>query len=218
MRPLKWLLKWAITFFVAMTFSMLAWTFLWPERAAADLPQADVIMCLGAGMDAGGNLGPAAQTRTARCVDLYNAGRAPIVVFSGGTASDTSPTAGGQMALLAQSLGIPATATVVEGRAQSTLQNALFSLPLAPDATDMIIVTEAFHLPRAWASFRWAAFELGTPQPTLTLVMSEQVRRNAAGDGPNLSALTRESIAIWFNIARAAAFSLHPDAAVDWLH
>lgn len=157
-------------------------------------------MYLAAGLNIKDESGIRSLGRVDRCVDLYNAGLAPIVVFTGGVAR--------QMGLYAQSLGLPAGAVVEEGVAQSTLQNALFTLVL-PDNMDMIIlVTEAFHLPRSKASFRWAAWQLGIVQPEITLVMSQQVRRDPRGRHLSRGILWRESVAIWLIIARASAYSV----------
>lgn len=205
--------------FVAMTLAMLAWTFLWPEPDVRGMQKADVIICLGAGMDGAGTLDRAALIRVDRCVQLFKAGLAPAIVFSGGIARVDGPNAGAQMALYAQSRGVPAENTVIEGRAQSTLQNALFSLELIPDAQDIILVTEAFHLPRSWASFHWARWETGLPNDkNFQLVMSENVRRDPPQNVVNWLVLVRESLAIWFNAGRALAYSISPSKQLGWLH
>ncbi len=222
MRPVRFigrLAKLGFAAFIVMTLAMLAWTFLWPGPDVRGMQQADVIICLGAGMDPDGTLDAAALARVDRCVQLFEAGLAPSIVFSGGAARLNGPNAGAQMALYAQSLGVPAENTDAERRAQSTLQNALFSMELAPDAQDIILVTEAFHLPRSWASFHWARWEMGLPNDkNFHLVMSENVRRNLPEGSVNWTALMRESLAIWFNVARAAAYTLAPNPSVDWLH
>jgi uncharacterized SAM-binding protein YcdF (DUF218 family) len=205
--------------FVLMTLSMLAWTFLWPEPDVRGMQKADVIVCLGAGMDGTGTLDSAALTRVDRCVQLFEAGLAPVIIFSGGTAREGGPSAGGQMALYAQSLGVPEEVTIIEGRAHSTLQNALFSLDLAPVLQDFIIVTEAFHLPRSWASFHWARWELGLANTkTFHLVMSEDVRRSQPSNTVEWVLLGRESLAIWFNAARALAYSVSTGKPIGLLH
>ncbi len=218
-RCLGWCVKSGIAAFALMTLSMLAWTFLWPEPDMADLKQADAIVCLGGGMSPNGTLEAAVLTRIERCVQIYEAGLAPVIIFSGGTASPTGPSAGHQMGLYAQTLGLPLESVIEESRAHSTLQNALFSLELAPNAQDFIVVTEAFHLPRSWASFHWASWQMGNAaHQTFTPVMSEDVRRHQPSGDVNWRILVRESLAIWFNAGRAVAYSVVPDAPVDWLH
>lgn len=221
MRRLAYLLarlfKWGIAAFVLMTFAMLAWTFLWPDRDVATLDPADAILCLGGDMAADGTLGPAAIARVDRCVEGWRAGRAPLVLFTGAGGRANGPTEAAQMARYGRENGLPDAAILVETASDSTLQNALFSLPLLPDATDIIIVTEAFHLPRSAASFHWAAWSQGRPLTT-TLIPSEPVRRNAQSGRIEWRMLTRESLAIWFNLARAAVYTVAPAPSIDWLH
>jgi uncharacterized SAM-binding protein YcdF (DUF218 family) len=205
--------------YIVMTLAMLAWTFLWPEPDVREIQKADVIICLGAGMSADGTLDAAALARVDRCVQLFEADLAPAIVFSGGVAHEDGPNAGGQMARYAQSLGVPEENTIIEGRAQSTLQNALFSLDLTRDAQDIILVTEAFHLPRSWMSFHWARWEMDLPNTmSFHLIMSEDVRRTQPENRIGWPVLFRESIAIWFNGARAAAYSISPHKSVGLLH
>lgn len=212
------LLKWGIAAYLMLSVALLAWTFLWPDPELADIKPADAIICLGDGMLADGTLAAPVLTRLERCVQLYQAGLAPVIVFSGGTAAPNGPSAGGQMALYAIGLGLPDAAAMSEPRAQSMLQNALFSLDLIPDANRLIVVTEAFHLPRSWASFKWAAWELGLRDTSISLVKSENVRRDPVTGAVNWNILFRESLAIWFNGARALAFSVSPNDPIDWLH
>lgn len=201
-----------------MTVVMLVWTFVWPVPDTDDFKTADAIVCLGGGMSPNGTLAAPVLTRIERCVQLFEADRAPVVVFSGGTAALNGPNAGGQMALYARSLGLPVNAVIVEGRAQSTLQNAVFSLDLVPDAERVIVVTEGFHLPRSWASFKWAAWEADHDGLGVSLAMSENVRRDPTSGTIGWRILARESLAIWFNALRAAAYSIAPDPDVNWLH
>lgn len=217
-RALGRLFKWGVAAFALVAVAMLGWTFTWPEVDVRGLQRADAIICLGGGMDGRGTLADATLTRVERCVQLYEAGLAPFVVFSGGIAREVGPSAGGQMGRYALGLGLPDTAIVVEGRAQSTLQNALYSLDLASDADKFILVTEAFHLPRSWASFKWAAWYLGAPADKFALVMSEPVRTHPVSGDVNWRILARESLAIWFNAARAVAFTVAPNRSEDWLH
>lgn len=203
--------------YVGMTAALLIWTFTWAAPAPDAIAPADAIVCLGGGMAPDGTLAPPVLTRIDTCMRLYQAGLAPVVIFTGGTARANGSNAGTQMARYAATLGLPDDASLIEGRAQSTLQNAVFSYPLLPAADHLILVTEAFHLPRSFASFKWAAWEAGLPSPRITLAMSEQVRRDRH-NRPNWRILLRESLAIWFNLGRAVVYSAHPDPDVNWLH
>ncbi|MEL7099033.1 MAG: YdcF family protein [Pseudomonadota bacterium] len=195
----------------ALTFgAVVSWTFLWPEPDMAALKRADAVLCLGGGVNADGSLPPAELGRVKRCTEVQAATGTPLVIFTGASGRADRPTAAHAMAQTAIALGLPASTALREGQSFSTLQNALFSLRIAPHTDRLIIVTEGFHLPRSAASFRWAAWQLGLSQPQITLVMSEQVRRIP---GPDWSILVRESAAIWLNLIRAPLFSALPGAS-----
>ena len=100
---------------------------------------------------------PDAQTRARvdRAVALWQAGAAPLLVMTGGAPDDGRPATGALMAARARIAGVPMAALRVEDGSHSTLQNALFSRPLLPGGK-VILVSHRYHLPRAWASFRWA--------------------------------------------------------------
>jgi uncharacterized SAM-binding protein YcdF (DUF218 family) len=92
----------------------------------------------------------------------------------------------------ARARGLPQTALTVEDRLGfDPAERALFSQPdLARDADHLILVTEAWHLPRAWASFAMA----GQPAPVACLP-----RPGSARAGLALRMIAREAAAIWFN-------------------
>ncbi len=184
-----------------LTFLAVAgWTLLWPlPDPSAPPPRADAILCLGAGVGADGSIPEAARGRLRTCAALHAAGAAPVVLVSEGTHPEGTVPGAVAMAAFARDLGVPADAIVREDRARSTLQNALFARFQLPEARTVIVVTETFHLPRAWASHRWAGFDRVVP------VASGRMRPAGWPDRARL--LLRETLAIWFNAARAAAFS-----------
>ncbi|MGK7652989.1 YdcF family protein [Roseovarius sp. B08] len=100
--------------------------------------------------------------RTRAGVELYftqrEAGHDPKLVLSGGIIHPESPSMAEDMRDFAVDLGVPSDKIIVEGRSGSTLQNALFSHQLLGDAASgqLAVVTDRFHIPRAWTSFRWA--------------------------------------------------------------
>jgi len=196
--------------FAGTALAVIVWTFTWPETDVTTLAKADAILCLGGGLSADGALPAPVETRVARCVEVQAATGTPLVVFTDGTLVQGAPPAGEMMARYALQLGLPGSAALRETRARSTLQNMLYALQLSPRTKRLIIVTEAFHLPRSAASASWAAWQLGLPQPRVTLVMSEPVRQR--GRGPSWRMLARESLALWFNAVRALAYSALPRA------
>jgi uncharacterized SAM-binding protein YcdF (DUF218 family) len=159
---------------------------------------AQVLIVLGGDMEADNTLGPQTRQRVEAGVALFQAGAAPRIHFTGGSEAD--PGAGEQMRALAVSLGVPAAATSAESRSQSTLQNALLSRPVLGPLADepVMLVTDGFHLARAWASFRWAGY-----RPVRLAAAS------AFGPSPvpdQLRSLARETLAWWFNLPRVAAY------------
>ncbi len=161
------------------------------------LPEAEAIVVLsGAGADLGG-LGPETQARIDRGIALFEAGAAPKLILTGGSAT-SNPAVAEAMKAAAIEAGVPEDAITVETASLSTLQNALFTADtgaVAPEAP-IILVSHRYHLPRANASFRWAGFTDVT---------------NAAAD-PNGGFVISEGM-LWealkwpYNVVRAAAAS-----------
>jgi len=167
---------------------------------------ADVIVVLGAGMDADGTLHQSTILRVEKGVTLFQQGTAPRMHFSGGRGRAGGPAAGAMMARLATELGVPEGVITHEDESLSTLQNALFSMPMLRDFRRIILVTEGFHLPRSWASFKWAAFNSGNSFD-IALARSTAFRAKS----PNLryapvSMVVREALAWGFNTLRVVAW------------
>ena len=187
---------------------------LW-QKNPAELPQADMIVCLGAGVDENGVAGPLSIGRARTCAQLYAEGAAPVVLFTGGNHVTTATSSGQAMADIARAEGVPREAMRIECGSHSTLQNALFSKPMIGDAQSLIIVTDAFHMPRSLASFAvmgdWG----------LTPWTSRYPRPMPLRDGKSIK-LHREALAVWFNLARftiwRGATALGVTEIDGWLH
>ncbi len=167
-----------------------------------NIAPADFLVVLGAGMNSDGTLHESSKLRVIKAVELFQAGAAPMLLFTGGRAIETGPSSGSMMAQLAVNLGVPPVAIITETRSLSTLQNALFSMPKMASARRIIIVTEGFHLPRSWLSFKWAMAQIGQ-NVDLALAHSTVFRKTGNWQsGPKL--LAREALAFWFNLGRAS--------------
>ena len=114
------------------------------------ISQADAIVVLG-GEDS-------SFFRVRHGVDLFNAGYAPVVVFSGGTLKDAGiACSSAQLSLeAAQQLGLPPEATVIADGAQSTYDEAVNIRRLVQqhDWHSLIVVTDPSHTRRARMAFR----------------------------------------------------------------
>lgn len=123
------------------------------------------------------------RARVERGVALWKRGLAPVIAMSGAgaTLAETGNPDSRGMADLAASLGVPRSALLEEARSHSTLQNAWFTaaLPGVDPSQPVILVSHRYHLPRAWASFRWAGFtdvsliaaDNGPPEVSANLAM-----------------------------------------------
>jgi uncharacterized SAM-binding protein YcdF (DUF218 family) len=95
--------------------------------------------------------------------DLVRRYPAARVIFTGGNgtlfgADAEAPYAG----KLFENLGVPPGRVEIEGQSRNTVENALLSRALAaPKAGERwVVVTSAYHMPRAIAAFRNAGFEV----------------------------------------------------------
>lgn len=132
-----------------------------PPLPLKAVPQAQAIVVLGGAIappEAGQpypNLGPAAD-RVWHAARLYHAGKAPLVVLSGGSDPATSehPEAVA-MGRFLQDLGVPASALLLEASSRTTEQNARFSAVLLRQrgVQRVLLVTSALHMPRALRHF-----------------------------------------------------------------
>lgn len=140
----------------------------YPPPAMASTPAADVIIVLG------GSTGPALPPRQApelnehadrlmHAADLYKAGKAPVVLVSGGNWLDPSvgSAEANDMADVLGRFGVPVSAMLLETASVDTRQNAVLSVDLMRQRhfRTALLVTSAVHMPRAMAAFRQAGID-----------------------------------------------------------
>lgn len=137
----------------------------------------DVIVVLGGGATRGtpdlggeGNLSGGAANRLMTAVRLHRTTGLPIL-FSGGQVFSDS----GNEADIARrqliGLGVPESDILVENRSLNTEQNAVYTAELLKSSglSRPVLVTSAFHLPRAMREFRLAGVD---PEPFPTDYLS----------------------------------------------
>jgi uncharacterized SAM-binding protein YcdF (DUF218 family) len=171
----------------------IAWTGLWSLPLCSDwlrdtledrnpvvqdarlLPKADAIVVLGGGDVYGWMRRPdvTAETlpysRVAAGARAWQAGRAPLVILSGGRGGRTTEAAG--MARAMVRLGVPGSALLLEQRSRDTRDNALYTARLAQahGVHHVLLVTSAVHMPRASLWFRDAGIAvtpIAVPEPS----------------------------------------------------
>ena len=128
-RTIRRLLSFVVTLFLVTFVFVVAFAAIQPLFEPERFAVADRIVVLGAGMDADGTLHLSTKLRVEKAFAIYQKCAAPAIHFTGGIARPEGPSAGQQMAQYAIQMGVPERATTYEGKSQSTLQNALFSIP-----------------------------------------------------------------------------------------
>jgi uncharacterized SAM-binding protein YcdF (DUF218 family) len=131
-------------------------------------PEAEAIVVLGGGVRAaaGQHKEPElaeAGDRIRKGAALYKAGKAPVILVSGGNidflygAGEPEAVSVGR---IFASLGVPAAAFVAESKSRNTHENAQFTWSLLNPrgVRRILLVTSAAHMPRAVALFRRAGF------------------------------------------------------------
>jgi uncharacterized SAM-binding protein YcdF (DUF218 family) len=140
----------------------------YPDVAVGSAQQADAIVVLGGGVAsaAGRHQEPElaeAGDRIRKAAALFLAGKAPILVASGGNIDylDGSREAEAvSTGRILESLGVPAAAFVAEDKSRNTHENADLSWALLSKrgVRRILLVTSSTHMPRASALFRHAGF------------------------------------------------------------
>jgi uncharacterized SAM-binding protein YcdF (DUF218 family) len=177
----------------------LAWLWLWATPAASlalrshiesrfaavpvlQLPTAEAIVVLGGSVMPPGAHDRSVDLRTGadrvwHAARLYKAGKAPLVLLSGGSDSASSAMSEAQaMQVFLRDLGVPDGAMMLEQGSRNTRQNAEFSSRLlyARGLHRILLVTSAIHMERARREFTRAGlevipaatdFEAGPPPP-----------------------------------------------------
>ena len=135
------------------------------------------IVILGYGLTPDGWMRPILYTRVLTGLAVAQAfPQSPIIVTGGNPKAGR--TEAGEMSHMLRMLGFPANRIIVEDKANSTVQNAQFSVPLAKkaDTSGIILVTSSTHQGRADGNFADAganvlatvSFPDGSPQTNIT--------------------------------------------------
>ena len=156
----------------------------WRYPNTENLPTADAIVVLGGAIRP--QIPPRTWVEVAEEGDrvlhgarLYLAGKAPLLVFSGGRISwgqGQTKSEAEDMAELAMALGVPASAIAIEPDSLNTFENATYTKALLSDRgiDQILLVTSALHMPRSLAIFKKQGFA-ATPAPTDFHVVEDPV-------------------------------------------
>lgn len=144
-----------------------------PFQPLSGLPSAPAMVVLGGGIHPSRsavtppNLESSAD-RVWYAAQLYHAGKAPLMVLSGGSDPITSVgTEADAMRELLLDLGVPDSALLLEGKSRTTRENAIYSAELlrSRGIRRVLLVTSALHMHRAKKLFEQQGIEVD-PAPT----------------------------------------------------
>jgi len=149
-------------------------------RALSVVAPADAIVLLGGALRGDTHMGTLADLndhadRLVHAAALYKAGKAPVLLLTGGAADDVR-TEAEQMKDILAVMGIPTANMILEPDSRNTYDNAVYSAALlkARGMQRILLVTSAYHMRRAAALFEAQGLEV-VPSPTdyQVLVVSE---------------------------------------------
>lgn len=115
----------------------------------------DVIVVLGAAVWSRGRPSPTLERRLRRGLELFRAGKADHLLFTGGLGRHP-PAEAEVMRHLAIADGVDPDRIAVESASRSTLENAINSAKIMTDRNwqSALLVSDRLHLPRAVLAFR----------------------------------------------------------------
>lgn len=148
----------AVVVAVVLAFGLLAGVPAGTAHAAPPLAAKDfskpAIVVLGYGLRPNGLMRPILYTRVLTGLAVAQMFPQSPVIVTGGNPQN-GHTEAGEMRTLLRTLGLPDDRIIVEDRANSTVQNAQFSVPLAKEAgtSGIILVTSSSHQDRADGNF-----------------------------------------------------------------
>ena len=118
----------------------------------------DAIVILGASLRRD-RLSSVLAERVAAGLALWRAGGAPTIVCTGGVTGRAPRAEATVMVEVLVAAGVPASAIIIEDRAQTTVDNAAFVAALLPAGARVWLVTQPFHARRAAYLFRRAGLD-----------------------------------------------------------
>jgi uncharacterized SAM-binding protein YcdF (DUF218 family) len=108
-------------------------------------------------------LGDESRHRTLCGAELYQQGVARRLVMTGGSTrmfGDPGAKVAPAMKEWAVKLGVPPEAILIDDQARTTYENALGTKRVLGEAPSIVLVTSAYHIPRAMALFKKQGFEV----------------------------------------------------------
>jgi uncharacterized SAM-binding protein YcdF (DUF218 family) len=148
-----------------------------------------VALVLGAAVWAGGRPSPTLVRRARHAAALWQAGRVDAVLGCGGIGRHP-PAEGAAIAAICRAAGVPEGAVHVEDQSRSTRENVTLAIPIlrALGATEVVIVTDPYHAPRARMIARQLGLATATDCPPWRALGPRQLARHIPREGVALLA------------------------------
>ena len=156
----------------------------WQYVPPAEIPNTDAIVVLGGAVRSisppriMGDLNEHGD-RLLYAAKLYQEGKAPLLVLSGGLIDwyGNSGSEAADMAAILQIMGVPEDAMIEEPNSLNTYQNAIYTKKILAEKgiKKVILITSAFHMPRAVLIFRRQGIDI-IPAPTDFLISKQKLQ------------------------------------------
>ena len=166
---LTWGWAWSTPFLGNLLRSRLVDVDRYLPHHAEELPTGDAIVVLGGGVRpvSGALVYPdltGHADRVWHAARLYHAGKAPLIIASGGNVWPRyqQQSEAEAMRVVLNAFGVPNNGIVMESSSRNTRQNAAFTAKLAAerDIRRVLLVTSLFHIRRAEAAFRQVGIDV----------------------------------------------------------
>ena len=118
------------------------------EKASQNIKPADIAVILSNSVNRRGKPNPCLRSQVEAGVTLYRQNKISGLLMSGSTDGDGSNEAVAMQSMVID-MGIPPEHIRIENKSESTFENIALSAPLLQDVSNVIIVSDAFHLVRA---------------------------------------------------------------------
>ena len=118
-------------------------------QRAPSLDEYDAIIVLGCRVEADGTPSLALQARTRKAVELYSQGYADTIILTGGVGAYEPSESQAAFVYATNTLGVEPSVFLLEEQSTSTEENASFAKETLPNATNVLVVSDAYHIFRA---------------------------------------------------------------------
>jgi uncharacterized SAM-binding protein YcdF (DUF218 family) len=132
-------------------------------KSNPNIEKADAVIILGAAINT-----PALYNRSLEGLELYENGKAGVLVLSGGRISDKDISEAQYMQKVIKSRAVKLPPMILEQESHSTFDNITNSKKLIPEAKSVIVVSDEFHVARGVLMAKAAGFEKvywSSPEP-----------------------------------------------------